>query len=107
MRDAVRGPTPSINRKLACAKGGRERHARNDPARRRAARLIRVMAPMHGWRNEWAAARAIHARLSNFVRARRLALTCEENFARTIVGWIRNHPECKTAFAATITDRST
>jgi hypothetical protein len=106
MSNAGTNPSRAAERRLACAKGGRARHARNDPARRRAARLIRVMAPNQGWRNEWSAARAIHARLSNFVRARRLSLTCEENFARTIVSWIRKHDDCQRAFAAKRMPRS-
>lgn len=85
----------------ARAKGGRARQAKLDCARRRAARLILVTAPRDGWRNEWAAARGVKSRLTQFAKGRRLSLVCEDNLVRTIVRWIRGYGPCSRAYAAT------
>jgi hypothetical protein len=79
-------------------RGGRARHARNDCACRRAARLIRVMAPAGGWTSAAQAARLIEPKLVVFIKGRRLSLVCEQSLRRTIVRWINNRPVVRAAF---------
>ena len=84
----------------ARVKGGKLRHAKNDCARLRAARLILAMAPAGGWKTEAHVARAIEARLIRFIKARRLSLVCEASLRRTIVRWIHNRPAVRAAYLA-------
>lgn len=84
-------------------RGGKARHAVNDCARLRAARLVLVMARSGGWLTEAHAARTIEPRLVAFIKARRLSIVCEDHLRRTIVRWIKNHPAVRAAYLATCT----
>lgn len=90
-----------LDRQEARRRGGHARHARNDCARARAARLIWVMAPAGGWTKPAHAAGVIEARLVTFITARRLSIVCESNLRRTIVRWIFKHPRVSAAYLAT------
>lgn len=79
-------------------RGGLERQAKLECARRRAARLILLLARNGRPRSEAEAARMIEPRLITFVRRRRLAMTCDVNFRRTIVRWIHQHPAVREAY---------
>lgn len=81
-------------------RGGKARQAKLECARQRAARLILVTAPAGGFQKESQAAHAIETRLAAFVKRRRLAMTCEASFRRTIVRWIHQHPSVRAAYLA-------
>jgi hypothetical protein len=82
-------------------KGGKARHAKNDSARRRAARLLMAMKPEGGWTHPALAARHIEPRLIAFIKKRKLGIVCEDHLRRTIVRWILNFPPVRSAYQAT------
>lgn len=86
-------------RKIAArVKGGLACQARKDPARRRGARLLLIMAPPGGWSSPAEAARAIEPHLVKFIKDRHISLVCEGSLRRTIVRWIKKHPVVRAAF---------
>ncbi len=79
---------------------GLARHQKNDCARRRFARLLRVMQPKDGWSSPAQAAWLIERKLIPFIQARRLSIVCDANLRRTLVRWVRKHPIVQAAYLA-------
>lgn len=87
-------------RRAARVKGGKLRHAANNPARDETARLLLVKRPVSGWPDAITAARAIEEDLKTFILQKRLGIVAGDHLIRTIVRWIRTVPQVSAAFAA-------
>lgn len=82
----------------ARVRGGKLRHAANDPARGEAARLLIGQRPNGGWPDPTTAARAILEDLKRFILDQRLSLVTGDYLVKTITGWIKRVPEVRAAF---------
>ena len=88
-------------RTLACASGGRARHLPIRRVQSRAARLLKVEAPVGGWKSKAHAARVIAEPLVHFIRKHRFAMSSgNECVIRNIVRWINKEPRVGAAFMA-------
>ena len=88
-------------RVLACASGGRARHLPIRRVQSRAARLLKVEAPVGGWKSKAHAARVIAEPLVHFIRKHRFAMSSgNECVIRNIVRWINKEPRVGAAFMA-------
>lgn len=84
--------------RAARVKGGKIRHEKNEPARHEAARLLRAARPSTGWHSPLSAAKVICPALTIFIRANGLSIQVAEGLPRTVVRWIKNHPDVQFAY---------
>jgi len=82
-------------------RGGKACQLRKEPARHYAAHLIRKLAPPEGFRDQRHVVHVILELLVEFIRQHSIALVPEEHLPRTVIRWIRDHPDVHAAFEET------